>query len=174
MNTLKTTRSRTGVFKSVTMAAVLATTMLSGLLTAPATVLADDDSGKGYKKEHVAHSASDHRVKKKEHNRHHDKHADKHFDKHKRVRHVYDDHHRSHAHNKQHKHDKRSVHNAYTKYRWRKHDGHRHGKHGHRHDTRVIRSYHHHDHGYNHHHGYDPRISLGLHLGHFDLYFEDF
>jgi hypothetical protein len=53
------------------------------------------------------------------------------------------------------------------------------GKHGHHHDnhhrhkyvqtTRVLIPYHHvHRHSY-----HDPRISIGVHLGHFDLYFED-
>ena len=54
-----------------------------------------------------------------------------------------------------------------------------HGKHGHYYDdhhrhkhvhaTRVLIPYHHvHRHSY-----HDPRISIGVHLGHFDLYFED-
>ena len=159
MNTLKTKSSSTGAIKSITMAAVLATTMMSGMLAAPAAALADNDRGKGYKKEHVASSAVHHRAHKKQHKHEHRKHKP-----------VYDRHsHRSHGHNKQHKHNKYSSHHVHDKFGW-----HKHGGHGHRHDTRVIRSYHHHDHVYNHHHGYDPRISLGLHLGHFDLYFEDY
>lgn len=41
--------------------------------------------------------------------------------------------------------------------------------HNHVYSTRVLRPYHHaHRPVY-----YDPRISLGVHLGHFDIYFED-
>ena len=158
MNTLKTKRCRTAAIKSMTMAAVLVTTMFTGMLAAPAAALADNDRGKGYNKQHVASSDMHHRSHKKQHK------------KHRKHRHVYDGHsHRSHGHKKHHRHDKHRVHHVHDKYRWHKHDGHRH-----RHDTRVIRTYHYHDHAYNHHHGYDPRISLGLHLGHFDLYFEDY
>ena len=159
MNILKTKRYRTGIIKSMTMAAVLATTMLTGIFAAPASALADNDRGKGYKKEHVASHAMHHRSHKKQHNSEYRKH-----------RPVYDGHSgRSNGHKKHNRHNKHRADNVHDKYRWHKHDGHRH-----RHDTRVIRSYHDHDHVYNHHHGYDPRISLGLHLGHFDLYFEDY
>jgi len=61
--------------------------------------------------------------------------------------------------------------------KWHSNKGH--GKHGYRHHnhrqhnhvyaTRILRpDYHVHRHGY-----HNPRISLGVHLGHFDLYFED-
>jgi len=161
MNTLKTKSLRTGVIKSVTMAAVLATTMLTGLFAAPAAALADNDRGKGYKNEHVAYSGADHRMHKKALKREHKK-------AHYNAKHAHDGHaHRPHK--KHHKHKKHRDHHVHNKYRWYKHGGH-----SHRHNTRVVRSYHHHDHAYNHHHGYDPRISLGLHLGHFDLYFEDY
>ena len=159
MNTLKTKSYRTGVIKSMTMAAMLATTMLTGMFAAPAAALADNDRGKGFKNEHVAYSGADHRAHKKAHKK-----------AHKNRKHAHDGHvHRSHAHKKHHKHHKRRGHHAHNHYRW-----HNHGGHSHRHDTRVIRSYHHHDHAYYHHHGYDPRISIGLHLGHFDLFFEDY
>ena len=55
MNTLKTNSSRTNVMKYMTMAAVLATTLLTGMCAVPAAALADIDRGKGYQKELVAH-----------------------------------------------------------------------------------------------------------------------
>jgi len=158
MNTLKTKSSGTGLIKSMTMAAVLATTMLTGMFASPVAALADNDRGKGYKNAHVTSYNADHRAHKKAHKK-----------VHKREKRAHDGHrHRPAAHKKHHKYDKRRGHHAHNKYGW-----HKHGGHSHRHITRVIRSYGHHDHAYNHHHGYDPRISLGLHLGHFDLYFED-
>ena len=154
MNTLKTKSSRTNAIKYMTMAAVLATTMLTGIFAAPAAALADNDRGKGYQKEHVAHSGADHRMHNKAHKRVHKKAHDVHANR---------------PHKNHHKYKERRDRHAHDKYRW-----HSHGGHSHRHDTKVVRSYHQHDHAYKHHHGYDPRISLGLHLGHFDLYFEDY
>lgn len=166
MNALKTKSSVTNLIKSMTVAAVLAT----GLLIAPMSALAGNghDNGKAYKngsyKEHVVTSKGRYGEHKKQF---------------KKANHAQNE----RGQKKHHRHDKYKKHYAYDKHAHKKHrrslynkhshSKHSHGKHNHRHNTRVIRTYDHHDHAYNHHHGYDPRISLGLHLGHFDLYFED-
>ena len=107
MNTLKTKSSRTSVIKSMTMAAVLATTMLTGMFAAPAAALADNDRGKGYKNEHIAYSGADHRMHKKAYKRVHKKAHDVHANRPHKKHHKYKDRRDRHAHYKY--RDRKSV-----------------------------------------------------------------
>jgi hypothetical protein len=127
----------------------IAATLIAGLILTPAIALADNDSNKGHnrKGEYTSnknHSKSDYKKSHRNEVKHNG---------HKRI--IHDD-----KRGKLH----RSIRKHYDR--------------GYRYDhVHVINEYHPHDHGHSHYYydyyDYDPRLSVGLHLGHFDLYFEE-
>lgn len=124
----------------------IAATLITGLVLTPAIAIADNDGTKRHNKGGGYSSPISHN------NSHHKKSYRKEIKRndHKRIK----------------QHDKR----GHMGHMMKKH--HKHHDHDYRHNhVHVINQYRSHDHGHSHY--YDPRISVGLHLGHFDLYFED-
>lgn len=140
----------------------IAATLVTGLALAPAAI-AGDERGKHMKKDRdfssMKHQNKQHR------NSYADKHSNKHNSSHRNGHNnVY-----SVGHKKHHKHGhgshKKMKHNKHYDHNYRRHHGH-HGNHT------VVNQYDVYDHGHSHSY-YDPRIRIGLHLGHFDLLFQD-